>query len=75
MVVDMSTSEEIKTSFIRKEIKDIKSKIDYYETIYRFGDIKCINLRKLIVLKQSERSVLEHILEARTDDNSSKDKK
>lgn len=75
MVIDMSTSEEIKTSFIRKEIKDIKSKIDYYETIYSFGDIKCINLRKLIVLKQSERSVLEHILEARTDDNSSKDKK
>ena len=75
MVVDMSTSEEIKTSFIRKEIKDIKSKIDYYETIYSFGDIKCINLRKLIVLKQSERSVLEHILEARKNDNNPKDKK
>jgi len=71
----MSTSEEIKTSFIRKEIKDIKSKIDYYETIYSFGDIKCINLRKLIVLKQSEMSVLEHILEARKNDNDPKDKK
>ena len=71
----MSTSEEIKTSFIKKEIKEINSKIDYYETIYSFGDIKCINLRKLIVLKQSELSVLEHILEARKNGNSSKDKK
>ncbi len=71
----MSTSDELRTSFIKKEIKDIKSVIDYYETIYSFGDIKCINLRKLIVLKHSELIVLEHILEARTNDNGSKDKK
>lgn len=71
----MSTSEEIKTSFIRKEIKDVKSKLDYYETIYSFGDIKCINLKKIIMLKRSELKVLEHILEARKNDNSPRDKK
>lgn len=71
----MSTSEELKTSFIRKEVKDIKSKIDCYETIYSFGDIKCINLKRLILLKQSELSVLEHILEARKNGNDPEDKK
>ena len=70
----MSTSEELKTSFIKKEIKDIRSKIDYYETIYSFGHIKCINLRRLILLKQAESDVLEHILEARKNDNNTKNK-
>ncbi len=71
----MSTSEELRTSFIKREIKDIKSVIDYYETIYSFGDIKCINLKRLILLKQAELRVLENILEARKNDNSPKDKK
>lgn len=68
----MSTAEELKTSFIKREIKDIRSKIDHYETIYSFGDIKCINLRRLILLKRTELNVLEHILEARKNDNNSK---
>lgn len=64
----MSTINSIDSSWIKKEIKDIKSSIDYYDKLYKEGPIKCIVLRRLIVIKRNELLLLENILKNRNND-------
>jgi len=52
---------ELKKLFIQSEINRVKERIDSYENMYERAEIKDLSLRRLIVCKQRELSILENI--------------
>lgn len=58
----------LKLLYIQSEIRRIKSRIDQYKDTYDSLEIKDINLRRLIVIKQREKDILETMLRGLTND-------
>ena len=66
--LNISMSNRLKTLFIQNEIKKIDNRIADYINLYELDDVKNLLLRRLILIKQREKAILEDLLKYNTND-------
>lgn len=57
----MGTARDLGIEYVSKEIEKIKLRLEIYNELYRFKKIKCITLKRLIDLKETELKILKNL--------------
>lgn len=57
----MGTAIDLGFEYVSKEIEKIELRLEIYYELYRFKKIKCITLKRLIDLKETELKILKNL--------------